>query len=31
MVIVSFPLIEEGQLPVSGERMSINMVNCVED
>ena len=31
MVIVSLPLIQEGQLPVSGERMSTNMVNCLED
>ena len=31
MVIVSLTLIQEGQLPVSGERMSTNMVNCLED
>ena len=31
MVIVSLPLIQGGLLPVSGERMSTNKVNCLED
>ena len=30
-VILSFPLIQEGQLSVSGERMCTILVNCLED
>ena len=30
-VILSLPLIQEGQLSVSGERMCIILVNCLED
>ena len=30
-VILSLPLIQEGQLSVSGERMSTILVNCLED
>ena len=30
-VILSLPLIQEGQLSVSGERMCTIMVNCLED
>ena len=30
-VIPSLPLIQEGQLSVSGERMCIILVNCLED
>ena len=30
-VILSLPLIQEGQLSVSGERMCTILVNCVED
>ena len=31
MVILSFPLIQEGQLSVSGERMCTILVNPLED
>ena len=31
MVILSLPLIQEGQLSVSGERMCTILVNCLED
>ena len=31
MVILSLPLIQEGQLSVSGKRMCIILVNCLED
>ena len=31
MVILSFPLIQEGQLSVSGERMCTILVNHLED
>ena len=31
MVILSFPLIQEGQLSVSGERMCTILVNRLED
>ena len=31
MVILSLPLIQEGQLSVSGERMCTNLVNRLED
>ena len=31
MVILSLPLIQEGQLSVSGERMSTILVNRLED
>ena len=31
MVILSLPLIQEGQLSVSGERMCTIVVNCLED
>ena len=31
MVILSFPLIQEGQLSVSGERMCTLLVNSLED
>ena len=31
MVILSIPLIQEGQLLVSGERMCTILVNCLED
>ena len=31
MVILSLPLIQEGQLSVSGERMGTILVNCLED
>ena len=31
MVILSLLLIQEGQLSVSGERMCIILVNCLED
>ena len=31
MVILSLPLIQEGQLSVSGERMCTNLVNHLED
>ena len=31
MVILSLPLIQEGQLLVSGERMCTILVNCLED
>ena len=31
MVILSLPLIQEGQLSVSGERMCIILVNRLED
>ena len=30
-VILSLPLIQEGQLSVSGERMCTVLVNCLED
>ena len=30
-VILSLPLIQEGQLSVSGERMCTILVNCLED
>ena len=30
-VILSLPLIQEGQLSVSGERMCTILVNCFED
>ena len=30
-VILSLPLIQEGQLSVSGERMGIILFNCLED
>ena len=30
-LILSLPLIQEGQLSVSGERMCIILVNCLED
>ena len=30
-VILSIPLIQEGQLSVSGERMCTILVNCLED
>ena len=30
-VILSLPLIQEGQLSVSGERMCTTLVNCLED
>ena len=30
-VILSLPLIQEGQLSVSGERMCTILVNCIED
>ena len=30
-VILSLPLIQEGQLSVSGERMCAILVNCLED
>ena len=30
-VILSHPLIQEGQLSVSGERMCTILVNCLED
>ena len=30
-VILSLPLIQEGQLSVSGKRMCIILVNCLED
>ena len=30
-VILSLPLIQEGQLSVSGERMCTLLVNCLED
>ena len=30
-VILSLPLIQEGQLSVSGERMYTILVNCLED
>ena len=30
-VILSFLLIQEGQLSVSGKRMCITLVNCLED
>ena len=30
-VILSLPLIQEGQLSVSGERICIILVNCLED
>ena len=30
-VILSLPLIQEGQLSVSGERMCTELVNCLED
>ena len=30
-VILSLPLIQEGQLSVSGERMGTILVNCLED
>ena len=30
-VILSHPLIQEGQLPVSGKRMCTILVNCLED
>ena len=30
-VILSLPLIQEGQLSVSGERMCTKLVNCLED
>ena len=31
MVILSCPLIQEGQLSVSGERMCTILVNCLQD
>ena len=31
MVILSLPLIQEGQLSVSGERMCTKLVNLLED
>ena len=31
MVILSLPLIQEGQLSVSGERMSTILFKCLED
>ena len=31
VVILSLPLIQEGQLSVSGERMCRILVNCLED
>ena len=31
MVILSLPLIQEGQLSVSGERICTILVNCLED
>ena len=31
MVILSLPLIQEGPLSVSGERMCTILVNCLED
>ena len=31
MVILSLPLIQEGQLSVSGDRMCTILVNCLED
>ena len=31
MVILSLPLIQEGQLSVSGERMGTILVNCLKD
>ena len=31
IVILSHPLIQEGQLSVSGERMHTTLVNCIED
>ena len=31
MVILSLPLIQEGQLSVSGKRMCTILVNCLED
>ena len=31
MVILSLPLIQEGQLSVSGERMCTILVNCLDD
>ena len=31
MVFLSLPLIQEGQLSVSGERMCTILVNCLED
>ena len=31
MVILSLPLIQEGQLSASGERMCTILVNCLED
>ena len=30
-VILSLPLIQEGQLSVSGKRMCMVLVNCLED
>ena len=30
-LILTFPLIQEGQLSVSGERMCTVLVNCLED
>ena len=30
-VILSLPLIQEGQLSISGERMCTILVNCLED
>ena len=30
-VILSLPLIQEGQLSVSGERMCTILINCLED
>ena len=30
-VILSLPLVQEGQLSVSGKRMSTILVNCLED
>ena len=31
MVILSLPLIQEGQMSVSGKRMRTILVNCLED